>query len=124
MPRGPRSRGWRWDEDNDRLNVNIAGTDTAYFDANGLSSGVAKTALPSGFSKVTLVNGGAAGNHTVTGIVAGDEIVFVAHISTAASVATIADLTSEFTAGAGVINNAAGTDTTSDQLMVFWVDRT
>ena len=124
MSEGPRYRGWRWDAANSRLHVNIAGTDEAYFDSNGLSSGVAKTALPTGFSKVTLVNGGAAGDHTVTGIVAGDEIVFVAHISTAASVATIADLTSEFTAGAGVINNAAGTDTTNDQLMVFWIDHT
>jgi hypothetical protein len=117
-------RGWRNDRVNNRLAVTFAGTDVAYFDANGLASGVAKTSLPTGFSKVTLVNGGAAGNHTVTGITAADEIVFVAHISTAASVATIADLTSEFTAGAGVINNAAGTDTTNDQLMVFWVDHT
>jgi hypothetical protein len=54
----------------------------------------------------------------------GDEIVFVAHISTAASVATIADLTSEFTAAAGKMTNVGGTDTTNDQLMVTWINRT
>jgi len=81
-------------------------------------------AVPKGNSlNVTLVAGGAAGNHTVTGIVAADEIVFVGHISTAASIATLADLTAEFTAGAGVINNTSGTDTTNDQLLVIWVDK-
>lgn len=75
--------------------------------------------------KTKLINGGSAGNHTVTGIASGDEIIFVAHISTAASVATIADLTSEFSiTGANTINNAAGTDTTSDQLWVFYNDLT
>jgi hypothetical protein len=77
-----------------------------------------------GLLNVTLVAGGAAGDHTVAGIAAGDEIVFVGHFSTAAAIATLADLTSEFTAGAGVVNNAAGTDTTSDQLMVIWINRT
>ena len=38
MARGPRSRGWRWDEDNDRLHVNIAGTDEAYFSSTGLTT--------------------------------------------------------------------------------------
>jgi|GEM_PF-4810646 len=74
---------------------------------------------------VDLVNGGAAGDHTVTGIASGDEIVFVGHFSTAAAIATLADLTSEFSVtGADTINNAAGTDTSSDQLMVIWLDKT
>lgn len=124
MPTGPRYRGWRWDEDNDRLHVNIGGTDEAYFDSNGLSSGVAKTALPANFLNVTLVNGGSAGAHTVTGIAAGDEIVFVGHLSTAAAIATLADLTAEFTAATDAIDNTSGTDTTNDQLMVIWIDLT
>lgn len=73
--------------------------------------------------KVTLVAGGSAGDHTVTGIATTDTIIWVGHLSTAAAIATLADLTGEFTiTAADTINNAAGTDTTSDQLMVIWDD--
>ena len=124
--------GWRYDPANARLDYYYRGTRVGHINASGLSTAnrgitdsvVQGAGLATGVVKVSLINGGSAGNHTVTGIVAGDEIVFVAHVSTAASVATIADLTSEFTAGAGVINNAAGTDTTSDQLWVFWINHT
>jgi hypothetical protein len=68
-----------------------------------------------------LINGGGPGNHTVTGITTADQLVKVYHISTAASIATMADLTSEFTiSAANTINNEDETDTTSDQLLVFW----
>jgi hypothetical protein len=86
---------------------------------------ITNSMLAGGFMNVTLVAGGAAGNHTVTGIATGDELVFVGHLSTAAAIATLADLTSEFTVSAAdTINNAAGTDTTNDQLMVIWLDLT
>jgi hypothetical protein len=101
----------------------MALTETLAVATGGAAASVPKTGVPD-FLNVTLVAGGAAGDHTVTGIVAGDRIVFVGHLSTAASIATLADLTVEFTAGAGVINNAAGTDTTSDQLLVIWEDIT
>ena len=79
--------------------------------------------LAGGFLNVTLVAGGSAGDHTVTGITTSDEIAFVGHFSTAASIATLADLTSEFTiTAADTINNVGGTDTSSDQLMVIWLD--
>lgn len=75
--------------------------------------------------RVTLVAGGSAGDHTVTGIAVGDEIVFIGHFSTAAAIATLADLTSEFSiTAAATINNTDGTDTTNDQLMVIWNDLT
>lgn len=68
-----------------------------------------------------IIAGGAAGAHTVTGILTGDRLVKVYHISTAAAIATMADLTSEFTiSAANTINNATGTDTTNDQLLVFY----
>ena len=80
---------------------------------------------PKGVLKRTHIAGGAAGNHTVTGIAVGDEIAWIDHISTAAAVATIADLTSEFTiSAADTINNTGGTDTSSDQLGVYYWDRT
>ena len=71
------------------------------------------------------LTGGSAGNHTVTGIEIGDRLIAVQHFSTAASIATVADLTSEFSiSGANQINNAAGTDTSNDQLIVIYEDLT
>jgi hypothetical protein len=86
--------------------------------------GVTRDKLAGGFSKVSLLDGGAAGDHAIAGMAVGDELVFVGHISTKASVATIADLTSEFTVASGKVTNAQGTDTTNDQLLVFWNDLT
>lgn len=78
-----------------------------------------RTARP----KVTLVDGGSAGNHTVTGITTADTILFVGLFETKASIATLADLTAEFTITAGdTINNTGGTATTNDQLFVLWHD--
>jgi len=104
--------------------------DNAHLAANSVDSdnyvdgSIDKEHLAGGFMNVTLVAGGAAGNHTVTGITASDEVVFVGHLSTAAAIATLADLTSEFTPGVDLINNDGGTDTTNDQLMVIWLDLT
>lgn len=87
--------------------------------------GVGQVQLPAGFLKVGLVSGGAAGDHTLTGIAVGDEIVFVGHFSTEAAIATLGDLTSEFSVtAADTINNTGGTATTNDQLMVIYIDRT
>ena len=85
---------------------------------------VTKAKFAGGVFKSAIIDGGAAGDHTVTGIAVGDNLVIVLHISTKASIATMADLTSEFTVAAGKINNAAGTDTTNDQLLVFYEDLT
>jgi hypothetical protein len=72
-------------------------------------------------NKTAVIAGGAAGNHTVTGISIYDRLVSVIH-NTAG---TLADLTSEFTITAtNTINNAAGTDTSSDQLLVIYQDNT
>ena len=84
---------------------------------------VTNNMLAGGFLKVTLVAGGSAGDHTVTGITTADQIAFVGHFSTAAAIATLADLTSEFSiTGTNTINTGGGTDTSSDQLMVMWLD--
>lgn len=86
---------------------------------------VTNTQLAGGFMKVTLVTGGAAGNHTVTGIATTDELVFVGEFATAAAIATLTSRTAEFTiTTANTINNTGGTDTTNDQLMVIWLDLT
>jgi hypothetical protein len=83
--------------------------------------------LPNQFSKglrITHVTGAAAGDHTVSGISLGDRIVSVLHLSTAASIATAGDLTSEFSIDdTNTITNTT-TDTTNDLLIVFWEDLT
>lgn len=82
---------------------------------------VTKAKIGEQLVKAALVAGGAAGDITVTGIATADNLVMVLH-NTAG---TLADLTSEFTiSAADTINNAGGTDTSSDQLVVFYQDNT
>lgn len=80
--------------------------------------------------KMAVISGGAAGDHTVTGIeygdgkrsYLGDQLIGVLHYTPGAA-STIADLTSEFTLTAdNTINNTGGTATTGDTLIVFYVD--
>jgi len=85
---------------------------------------VTKSKLAGGFSKVTLKAGAAAGDIAVTGIAVGDELVSVIRIVDGADATVLSDITSEFTIAAGKINNTAGTNTTGNQLLVFWNDLT
>ena len=74
-------------------------------------------------TKYFVADGAAAGNVTVTGIATTDTLLFVGVFTTKASIATFADLTAEFTITAtNTINNAAGTSTANNQLIVI-VDR-
>lgn len=64
-------------------------------------------------------------NYTLAAMAATSELVFVGQIATAASIATLADKTADFTAGAGVLTRSANAvDNTGNQLLVFWVDHT
>lgn len=82
---------------------------------------VTKAKIGEQLVKVALIAGGSAGNHTVTGIATADTLISVIHNTAGALV----DLTSEFTiSAANTINNAAGTDTSSDQLLVIYQDNT
>jgi hypothetical protein len=74
-------------------------------------------------TKTATVAGGAAGDITVTGIGATDRIVSVTVLDRDATAANInlATLTSEFTVtAANTINNAGGTATTGNALLVVW----
>lgn len=74
---------------------------------------------------VTLAAGtDSAANVTIAGMVAGDRIVSVLAFTTAASIASVADRTSEYVAGSGAMVKAAGTDEQNNQLIVFWIDLT
>jgi hypothetical protein len=74
----------------------------------------------------TILTGGVAGTHTITGIRTTDKIVTVTrYVGAGVAVTDIADLTSEFTITANdTISNAGGTNTTGDKLQVWWTDRT
>lgn len=63
---------------------------------------------------------GNPGDHTLTGIVAADALRSVLAISFTEP--SITDLTSEFTASAGAINNTGGTTAAGSTLLVVWVD--
>lgn len=71
-------------------------------------------------NKYFVADGAVAGDVTVTGIATTDTLLFVGVFTTKASIATFADLTAEFTITAtNTINNAAGTSTANNQLIVI-----
>jgi hypothetical protein len=75
--------------------------------------------------KQALIAGGAAGNLTVTGIKTTDHLVSVVVFTTAAAIATAANLTAEFSITAlNTINNTGGTATTNNAVLVTYLDRT
>lgn len=129
-----RFRGWRRDRVNDRLAITFDGTDVAYVDANGISGGIATGSvtgakLGTGWLKVSLVDGqdettGPDLTYTLTGAALGDEVVSVIHITTKASIATMAVLTGYTITGANELSSGSAVDLSSDQLMVTWIDHT
>jgi len=85
---------------------------------------IAHSKLGVGTVKATLIAGGAAGDHTVTGITTDDNLVAVLQIDATDASETYADLTAEFSiSAADTINNAGGTDTTGSGLLVVYEDR-
>ncbi len=69
----------------------------------------------------TIIAGGTAGAHTVTGIAVGDRLISVIEMDFTDASETGADLTSEFTVSAvDEIDNTAGTDTSGGFLLVTY----
>lgn len=88
------------------------------------AAAVTKPKLGTGFIKVALVAGAAAGNVTVTGIATADALISVLHLPDAGAIDAMADLTAEFTiSAANTINNAAGTSSADGKLLVIYQDR-
>lgn len=101
-------------------NLSARGSGAYYEAPNGnFFAGAAETpAALIGVPMHKLVNGGAAGNITITGIGTDDRLDAVYEFS---SGAFAADLTAEFTITASnTINNTSGTNTTGKQLLVEW----
>jgi len=75
-------------------------------------------------SKLTVIAGGPAGNHTLTGVVVGDELSGVIYVAKGAENLT-AVATEPFTIlDTDVIENSAHTNTTGGYLIVGWIDKT
>ena len=73
--------------------------------------------------RIDLIDGTTATtNIAVTGIATDDEIIFCGHISTKAAIATLADITSEVSVTSAGNIQLSSTDTSSDQLMLMWID--
>lgn len=73
--------------------------------------------------KKAVIAGGAAGDLAVAGILTTDTLVAVVRLNRDGTAATIdiSDITAEFTiSAANTINNAAGTNTTGDSLLVLY----
>lgn len=72
--------------------------------------------------KISLISGGAAGVHTVSGITIRDDLIAVFEQNGTSGILT--DLSSEFSiAKADTINNTGGTATSSDKLLVFYLSK-
>ena len=72
--------------------------------------------------KVSLIDGGAAGNHTVAGIKITDELISVLEQNGTSGL--LADLTTEFSIKkADTIDNTGGTATSSDKLLVLYLSK-
>lgn len=88
--------------------------------------------LLAGAVRTTVIDGGAAGDHTVTGIAVGDALRAVLDVDFTLAEGSpntrtwaAADLSGEFSiTGADTINNVGGTDTTGHILIVVYEDLT
>lgn len=101
------------------------------FEASGITAGQTRTiTMPDravDLSYVSqmefdVINGAAAGNHTVTGITTADAIIQVLYFTGAGTdVTNVSAIGSEFTITAtNTINNTGGTNTTGGKLLVIW----
>ena len=104
-----------------KLGSDVSTTLTATDTSITVTGGGAK--VSTGKLKTKVMAGAAAGDHSVTGITAADELLAVIFTIVSTGTLTVADLTSEFTVGTGKINNAAGTDTTGGFLEIRYLLR-
>jgi hypothetical protein len=103
----------------------IPDQDNAVFEGHIRDGVVTAPKLAAGLFNILLLDGadGDPGTYAVPGIAVGDELVFVGLFSTKASIATLEDVTADFTVTAADEITSA-TDYSNDLLQVFWVKRT
>lgn len=99
--------------------------DNMIFEGHIRDEAVSGPKLATGLFNILLLDGadGDPGTYEVPGIAVGDHLIFVGLFSTKASIATLDDVTSDFSiSGDDEITSAV--DYTDDQLQVFWQKRT
>ncbi len=73
--------------------------------------------------QISLVDGDTATTDiAVSGIATEDKIVFAGHLTTKAAIESFADITSEVSITSAGNIQLSSTNTTSDQLWVWWID--
>lgn len=88
------------------------------------TAAIAHSKHGTGLVKATIIAGGAAGDHTVTGIRASDALVAALFVDFTDASETGSDITGEFSiTGDNTINNVGGTDTSGGFLIVIYEDR-
>jgi hypothetical protein len=103
------------------------------FEASGITAGQTRTiTMPDrainlgnvGQINLDLITGGAAGNHTLTGVTTADALIAVMYLVGAGTdVTDVLDLGGEFQITAtNTIANAGGTNTTGGKMLVLWLD--
>ncbi len=109
-----------------KIVFNLVKSDLVKVGTSGLqASSITRSKLSGGFSKVTVADGTNTGvNVIVSGMAVGDELVSVLVLTTKASIGTLADRTSEYAVGNGVLVKSAGTDERNNQLIIIWNDLT
>jgi len=82
-----------------------------------------KGSIPRDAVTQAIITGGAAGDHTVTGIDTSDRLVSVFYaVGAGTDVTDVSNLTSEFSiTAADTINNTGGTDTSGGKLIVTYL---
>jgi hypothetical protein len=110
----------------------LGGRLTRGFTMAGFLSKTELESLLAGAVRTMVIDGGAAGDHTVTGIAVGDALRAVLKLDFTLTEGVpntrtwaVSDLTSEFSiAGANTINNTGGSVTTGGVLVVVYEDLT
>lgn len=104
----------------DFCEVEFGGTVTRGQALTSDSTGRAVAAIPAALAQ-TLIAGGAAGNHTVTGIATTDTLVSVLRLDATDASEAYADDTAEYTiSAANTINNTGGTASSGCGLLVTY----
>jgi hypothetical protein len=106
------------------LGVNLDGT-SLLLGAGGLKANETRVTRLESNSHLTTITGGAAGNHTLTGIAIGDALSGIVYVAKGAeNLTAVSDLGTEFTIlDTDVIENAGHTATTGGYLIISWLDK-
>ena len=85
-----------------------------------------KIAFQGSIPKLTVIAGGAAGNHVMPGVALGDTLSGVLYVAKGAqNLTAITDVTSQFSTNATVdrITNWGGSSSAGGYLIISWIDR-